>query len=425
MNHIKKTLDNGVRVILAPMNNTKAVSVVVLVGVGSNYEPKELNGISHFLEHLFFKGTKSRSKPGDINKALDRLGAEHNAFTSKEMTGFWVKAADKYFDEGLDIVSDILINPLFKEDELEKEKNVIIQEISMYEDMPQRKIFEVWDELLYPNQPAGRSIAGTKEIINSLTRRDILNYRKKHYVSENIVVIVSGNFDPISAFKKIEKIFKRILKGKPSFKKSVIETQKSPIMKIINKETDQTHIVLGIRSFGFFDERKYALGILSVILGGNTSSRLFSEIREKLGLAYYVGASSEQLTDSGYTIARAGIPFNSLKITCRKIVKIMSDFREKEISEKELKFAKDYLRGTMAIGLESSDEVALFYGEQELFYNKTMEIDEIWKKYEKVSVKDIFDVSQKIFKPSKIGLAVIGPKKETENDHFEKILNEI
>lgn len=425
MNHIKKTLDNGVRVILAPMNNTKAVSVVVLAGVGSNYEPKELNGISHFLEHLFFKGTKSRPRPGDINKALDRLGAEHNAFTSKEMTGFWVKAADKYFDEGLDIVSDILINPLFKEEELEKEKNVIIQEISMYEDMPQRKIFEVWDELLYPNQPAGRSIAGTKKIIDSITRHDILNYRKKHYVSENIVVIVAGNFDPISAFKKVEKIFKKIPRGKPSSKKSVIETQKSPIIKIANKETDQTHIILGTRSFGLFDERKYALGILSVILGGNTSSRLFSEIREKSGLAYYVSAMSEQLSDSGYTIARAGIPLNSLKTTCKKIVKIMGDFRAKEISEKELKFAKDYLRGTMALGLESSDEVALFYGEQELFYKKIMEIDEIWKKYEHVSVKDIFAVSKIIFKPSKVGLAVIGPKKETDKDHFQKILNEI
>lgn len=425
MNHIKKTLDNGVRVILAPMHNTKAVSVVVLAGVGSNYEPKELNGISHFLEHLFFKGTKSRPRPGDINKALDRLGAEHNAFTSKEMTGFWVKAADKYFDEGLDIVSDILIQPLFKEDELEKEKNVIIQEISMYEDMPQRKIFEVWDELLYPNQPAGRSIAGTKKIVSSITRRDILNYRKKHYVSENIVVIVAGNFEPISVYRKVEKTFKRIPRGKSSFKKPVVEIQKSPIIKIVNKETDQTHIILGTRSFGLFDERKYALGILGVILGGNTSSRLFSEIREKSGLAYYVSAMSEQLSDSGYTVARAGIPLNSLKTTCKKIVKIMSDFRAKEISEKELKFAKDYLRGTMALGLESSDEVALFYGEQELFYKKIMEIDEIWKKYEHVSAKDIFNVSQKIFKPSKVGLAVIGPKKETDKDHFEKILNEI
>lgn len=425
MNYLKKTLPNGVRVILASMQNTKAVSTVALVGAGSNNEPKEINGISHFLEHLFFKGTKNRPKAGDIHKDLDRLGAEHNAFTSKEMTGFWVKTADKYFDESLDIVSDILINPLFKEDELNKEKGVIIQEISMYEDIPQRKIFDVWDEMIYPNQPAGRSIAGTKEIISKIKRSDIVNYRKKHYVASNIVVTIAGNFDSVDVFKKIEKIFKKIPEGKIPSKRPVIENQKAPIVKIVNKDTDQTHIILGTRSFGIFDERKYGLGILGVMLGGNTSSRLFMEIREKLGLAYYVNALSEQMIDSGYLIAKAGIPRNSLKKCVKKIVKILSDFRKKEISEKELKFAKDFLRGTMALGLESSDEVALFYGEQELFYNKIMDLDEIWKKYEKVSAKEILDLSRKIFQPAKTGLAVIGPKKETEDDHFEKILNDI
>lgn len=425
MNYLKKILPNGVRVILAPMQNTKAVSIVALVGAGSNNESKEINGISHFLEHLFFKGTKSRPKAGDIHKDLDRLGAEHNAFTSKEMTGFWVKTADKYFDESLDIVSDILINPLFKEDELNKEKGVIIQEISMYEDIPQRKIFDVWDEILYPNQPAGRSIAGTKEIISKIKRSDIVDYRKKHYIASNIVVTIAGNFDSVDVFKKIEKIFKKIPEGKIPAKRPVQENQKAPIVKVVNKDTDQTHIILGTRSFGIFDERKYALGILGVMLGGNTSSRLFMEIREKLGLAYYVSALSEQMIDSGYLIAKAGIPQNSLKKACKKIVKILNDFRTKEISEKELKFAKDFLRGTMALGLESSDEVALFYGEQELFFNKIMDLDEIWKKYEKVSVKDILEVSKKIFNPARSGLAVIGPKKETEDDHFEKILNDI
>lgn len=425
MSHIKRVLKNGVRVVLAPMQNTKAVSIVVLVGAGSNYESKNINGISHFLEHLFFKGTKSRPRAGDIHKALDRLGAEHNAFTSKDLTSFWVKAADKYFDESLDIVSDILVQPLFKEDELEKEKNVILQEISMYEDLPQKKIYEVWEEMLYPNQPAGRSISGTKQIINSITRSDILNYKKKHYVAQNIVVTVAGNFDPETVFKKVERVFKKVPSGKVPGKKPVMEIQKSPLVKVVNKDTDQTHIILGVRSFGIFDNRKYPLGILSVLLGGNTSSRLFTEIREKLGLAYYVSALSEQLDDCGYLIAKAGIQQNSLKTGCRKIVKIMSDFRKREISAKELEFAKDFLRGTMALSFESSDEVALFYGEQELFFNKILEIEEIWKKYERVSSRDILAVSNKIFKPNRIGLAMIGPKKETEDDHFEKILSEI
>lgn len=425
MNYTKHTLNNGVRVILAPMNSTKAVSIVVLVGAGSNYESKEINGISHFLEHLFFKGTKTRPRAGDVNKALDRLGADHNAFTSKEMTSFWVKTADKYFDESLDIVSDILTQPLFKEEELEKEKGVIVQEISMYEDIPQRKVYEVWDEMLYPNQPAGRSIAGTKEVISLLRRKDILEYRKKHYIAQNIVVTVAGNFDPSSVLKKVDKVFKKISSGKIPSKKPVVEKQKSPIVKIINKDTDQTHLILGVRTFGMFDERRYALGLLGVILGGNSSSKLFVEIREKLGLAYYVNAFSEQLTDSGYLIAKAGIPKSSLKKACNKIVKLMGEFKSREISEKELKFAKDFLQGTISLGLESSDDVALFYGEQELFHKKIMSVDDIWKKYQKVTARDIFKISKEIFRPDKIGLSVIGPKKETQDDHFEKILKNI
>lgn len=425
MSYEKHTLENGVRVILAPMQNTKAVSIVVLVGAGSNYEPKEINGISHFLEHLFFKGTKNRPKPQDIHKALDKMGAENNAFTSKEMTSFWVKAADKYFDESLDIVSDILLWPLFKEDELEKEKGVIIQEISMYEDIPQRKIYEVWDELLYPNQSAGRPIAGTKEIIKSIKRKDITDYRNKYYVASNVVVSVAGNIEPSKVFKKIEKVFKKVKKGKNSNKYLVRDDQKNPIIKTINKDTDQTHLIIGTRSFGIFDERKYVLGILSVLLGGNTSSKLFMEIREKLGLAYYVGAISEQFKNYGYLIARAGVQHDCLEKVCKKIIKIIGDFRKKEISASELKLAKDFLRGTMALSLESSDEVAVFYGEQELFYNKILTLDDIWKKYEKINGKDIFNLSQKIFKPDKIGLAVIGKKEETKDINFAKILSNI
>lgn len=417
-------MDNGVRVVLAPMENTKATTIIVLVGVGSNYEPKKINGISHFLEHLFFKGTKHRPNAGDVHRALDRLGAEHNAFTSKEITGYWVKAADRYFDDALDIVSDILLESLFKKEELEKEKGVIIQEISMYEDLPQRKVLELWDELLYPDQPAGRSIAGAKEIINSITRDDITNYRGEHYRASNIVVSVAGNINEQSVFKKIEKIFKKIPKGKTGDKPPVREIQKEPLAKIFVKETDQTHLVLGTRSFGMFDERKYSLGILGTLLGGNPSSKLFSEIREKLGLAYYVGSSSEHLTDAGYFIARAGIPHNSLETVAKKIVKIMKEFRAKKVNDREIKFAKDFLRGSMSLALESSDEIALFYGEQELFHRKIMELEDIWKKYEKVKASDVLNIARFLFKPEKIGFAAISPRKESA-EVFQKILKEI
>lgn len=425
MVYIKKTLENGLRVITAPMQNTRAMTIIVLVGTGSNYEAEKMNGISHFLEHLFFKGTKHRPKAGDVHRALDRLGAEHNAFTSKEVTGFWVKSADKYFDESLDIISDILLEPLFKEEELEKEKGVIIQEISMYEDLPQRKVLEIWDSMLYPNQPAGRSIAGTKETVSSIIKKDIIDYRKKHYIASNMVVAVAGNIDETRTFKKIEKVFNKIPRGRIGQKPLVRENQKSPLVRILDKKTDQTHLVLGVRSFDMFDERKYALGILGVLLGGNTSSRLFSEIREKMGLAYYINSLSEHLTDAGYLLTRVGIPHNSLKNVSNKIVKIMSDFRKKQISPSDLKFAKDFLRGSMALALESSDEIALFYGEQELFYKKIMELEDIWKKYEAVTERDILRVSQQLFSPQKIGLAVIAPKDGSEEAAFQKILSEI
>lgn len=425
MSYIKKTLENGVRVVLSPMANTKAVTVIALVGTGSNYEDKRINGISHFLEHLFFKGTKHRPKAGDVHRALDKLGAEHNAFTSKELTSFWVKSADKYFDESLDIVSDILLEPLFKEEELEKEKGVITQEISMYEDIPQRKVLELWDELLYPNQPAGRSIAGTKEIINSINRNDIINYKNDHYTASNMVVAVAGNIDEDSALKKIEKIFKKIPQGRKINKTVIKENQKMPVVSFLKKETDQTHLVFGARTFGMFDERKYVLGVLTVLLGGNTSSKLFSEIREKLGLAYYINSTTEYCMDAGYTIARAGIPHNSLKTVVKKIVKIINSFKNKEISLNDLKLAKDFLRGSMALSLESSDEVALFYGEQELFYKRILELEDIWKKFEAVSKNDIINLSRVIFKPSRIGLTTIGPQNNKQKEEFLKILNEI
>ena len=424
MAYVKKILDNGIRVVVSPMPGTKTITLLVLVGAGSKYETKNLNGISHFLEHLFFKGTKNRPKAGEINKALDRMGAEHNAFTSKEVTGYWVKAADKYFKNALDIVSDILLEPLFKKEEMERERGVILQEISMYEDLPQKKVLDLWDDVLYGDQPAGWDIAGTKETVNFIKRSDVLNYKNNQYVGSNIVIVVAGNIDKNKAFSGIEKAFKKMPKGKHRQKPAVSEKQDAPLVKIKYKDSDQTHLVLGVRSYNMFDERRYPLNLLGVMLGGNMSSRLFMEIRERLGLAYYIGASAQQYTDSGYLFARAGIPHGSLTLAARKIVAIMGDFRKKGVSKKELDFAKDFLRGSMALSLESSDEVAMFYGEQELFHQKILELKDIWGKIEKIKESDIFKASKDIFNPAKIALTAIGPHKDQE-ELLRKILNNI
>ena len=417
--HIKK-LPSGLKIITVPMTGTEAVTLVALVGTGSKYETKEINGISHFLEHLFFKGTKSRPEPGEVNRALDRLGSEHNAFTSEEMTGYWVKASRQHFDAALDIVSDILLEPLFKADEIERERGVIIQEISMYEDMPQRKIMEIFEDLLYGDQPAGWDIAGPKDTIRKITRDQILDYRNRQYVASNSMVIVAGNVDPKEAEKKIEKAFARFKDGKAKGKKPTHEKQAKPGVRFEFKETDTTHIALGVRAVDMYDDKRYALQLLSSLLGGNMSSRLFMEIREKLGLAYYVRAATQHYTDSGYLLATAGIPHVDLERVVKKIVEILRDIRDKGFSDDEVAFAKDHLRGALALSFESSDEIATFFGEQALFYKKIETPDEVFKHIERITARDMMKIAKRWFHPKFVNLAVIGPHKSMPE--FEKIL---
>jgi len=423
----KKILDNGLRVILVPMENSEASTIQVLVGVGSKNETKNINGISHFLEHLFFKGTKHRPNAGDVRRELDRIGASHNAFTSNEITGFWVKSSVKDFDIGLDIVSDILLEPLFKKEEIEKERGVILQEISMYEDLPQRKVIDVLLNVMYGDQPAGWSVAGTKQTVSQISRPDILDYKEKNYLASNMTVIVAGGINKKIALEKISKIFKKIKKGEPKTREKTKILQQSPTVKFLNKKSDQSHLAIGIKSYDMFDDRRYALNLLSVILGGNPSSRLFTEIREKLGLAYYIGSAVELQTDLGILLIKAGVSHENLERTVKKIIEILADLRTKGVLKKELDDAKSFIRGQTALNLETSDQVADFCGEQELFYKKIMQPEEILEKIEKVSRYDILKVTKDIFRPEKISMAVIGKQEDNEKKRelFKRICAKI
>ncbi|OGF58511.1 hypothetical protein A3B05_01930 [Candidatus Giovannonibacteria bacterium RIFCSPLOWO2_01_FULL_43_160] len=419
----KRTFKNGLRCVVAPMKDTQVATLWALFGTGSKYEIKKTNGISHFLEHLFFKGTKSRPKPGQVWEELDRIGAQKNAFTSKEYTGYYVKAAAKHFDIGLDVVSDILLEPLFKKEEIEKERGVILQEIAMYEDNPQRQAYDLFEDLMYGDQPAGWDTAGTPETVNNIKRDDILKYKNSHYHASNAVVAVAGNIDPEVAFSKVERAFKNMSDGRKITKLKVRERQKNPRVKFKKKDLDQTHLRLGARSYEMYDERRYALQVLATILGGNCSSYLWREIREKRGLAYYVGASAEEYTDSGYLLATAGVAHENLPKAVKKIVEIMRHLRTKGVSDKEINFAKEYIRGSMALAFETTDEVATFLSSQELFYKKIMAPEDILRKIEAVKRSDIIKVAKDIFRPEKINLAAIGPHEEGQV--YEKILAQI
>lgn len=423
MQYEKHILKNGLRVIIVPMKNTESVVFQVLVKTGAKNEDKKVNGISHFLEHLVFKGTKKYPKPSDINKTLDRIGAEHNAFTGKEVTGFWVKLAVKDFDIGLNVVSDMVLNPTFDTKEIERERGVILQEISLYEDRLEIKAVEDLESMVFKNSSMDRVTLGTNESVKSITRNEIIRYRKDRYTSENMVVIVAGNVDKHNVLKNIEKIFRNLKNGKNRGIEKNKFGQKEIIVKFKDKKCDQSHVAIGIRSYDMFDDRRYAIDLLAIILGGNMSSRLFVEVREKRGLAYYVGASDIKYEGGGYLRIRAGVPKEKLYVVFNIIAKILNDIKKKGVSKNELHFAKEFVRGRMALSLEGSDEVADFFGEQELFHDKILTPQEIMKKIEKVTASDIMKVVKDIFRPENINITGIIPEdgKSIDTDKIRNI----
>ncbi|MEK9153509.1 MAG: pitrilysin family protein, partial [Patescibacteria group bacterium] len=327
----KITLPNGLRLILVPNTNTMAVTAMVLVGAGSKYETKQNNGISHFLEHLFFKGTKKRPTALQISETLDKVGGLYNAFTSKELTGYFAKVDSGHWQLALDWVSDIFLHSTLPPQEIAKERGVIIEEINMMLDTPMRFVGELWEELLYGDQPAGWEIIGTKENIASLKRNDFVNYLKNQYSSKNTIVVMAGNFPVGQAEKLIKSHFASINKAAPQAKVATKEKQTGPGLLLKHKATDQTHFCLGGRGLNMFDERKYAQEILATILGGNMSSRLFMEVREKRGLAYYIRTTAEEYIDSGYLMTQAGVPNDKAERAIEVILQQYRKIKEKGV----------------------------------------------------------------------------------------------
>ncbi|MBZ9572593.1 insulinase family protein [Patescibacteria group bacterium] len=416
----KTTLKNGLRIITVPMKNTKAVTCLVLVGTGSKYERKEINGISHFLEHMFLKGTKRRPTTLKIAETLDRIGGVYNAFTSKEFTGFWAKVGSSHLDLALDWVSDIFLNSKLESKEIRREKGVIIEEINMYLDTPMRYIEELFEKLLYGDQPAGWLTIGGKENILKFQRKHFLDYLKNHYSSLNTLVCLAGNFDPEKAQEKIKGYFKKIKKTSPKPKIKVIEKQEKPQALPWFKKTDQTHLCLGVRGYTLSHPQKYAQEVLATILGGNMSSRLFILIRERKGLAYYVRTSSELYTDSGYLVTQAGIPHRNAREVINLILREYKNLRQNKIPQKELKKAKDYLKGNLTLSLELSDVQASFYASQELLTGKILTPKEKFAKIDEVTVSDVQKVAKEIFRPEKLNLALIGPHRD--KGKFQQLL---
>lgn len=416
----KTTLRNGLRIITVPSKNSRAVIVLALIGTGSKYETKEINGISHFLEHMFFKGTKKRPNTLKIAETLDRIGGMYNAFTSKELTGYWAKVDFAHLDLALDWVSDILLNSKFEGKEIEREKRVIIEEINMYLDMPMNYVQDLWEKLLYGDQPSGWMIAGEKETVAKIERDQLLDYFNNHYLTENTIICVAGNIDSKVAENKIRKYFRKIKPGSPKPRLKVVERQQVPQSLIYFKETDQTHFCLGVRAYNLFHLKKYAQAVLATILGGNMSSRLFISVREKAGLCYYIRTSSENNPDTGYLVTQSGVEHRNVEKAIKLILKEYHSFKNKEIDKNELQKAKDYLKGNLTLSLESSEAQASFYTGQEMLEKKILTLKEKIRKIDEVTARDVQLVAKEIFQPKKLNLALIGPFKD--KNKFKKLL---
>ena len=407
---------------MVPIAGAPSVTVMALVEAGSEYETKEKNGISHFLEHMCFKGTEKRPNSIDISRELDSIGSAYNAFTSYEVTGYYAKAHPKHFNKILDVVSDIYLNPTFPEAEIEKEKGVIIEEINMYEDMPKEKVGMVYEALLYGDNPAGWSILGPKQNIKTMKRADFLDYRKTHYVPAKTVIVVSGNVDANTAFKKIENIFGSMSQGKVIKKKKTIEKQNMPALKVGEKDTDQAHLIIGVRAFDLHNKRMPTLRLLSTILGNGMSSRLFQKMREELGICYYVRSGISDLSDHGHFHISAGVDRTRLALAVKGILEELRKIKNQKVSAAELRKAKDFLIGGMYLGLESSDALANFYGSHEIMREKIKTPKEVEREIEKVTAHELQKVAQTILVNKGLNLALVGKCKRGEENDLKKIL---
>ncbi len=416
MNYKQHTLKNGLRVALVPQSQAMSATVMVMVGTGSRHESARTNGISAFLEYVLFKGTKKRRTPAIIANEFDGLGSEHNAFTSKDHTAYFAKVSSEHVSRALDIVADIFLNSTLLAREMNKERGAIIEEINMYEDMPMRAIHEEFEALLFgKSTPLGRSIAGPKKNIRTMERKDLQEYMQEHYIPENVVVCVAGNFSEIKVLAEIRKYFSELRGPTPQIGVGPQEHQEceqvKPRVAIKYKATDQTHLMIGVPAYKYNHKDEYTLLLLSTILGGGMSSRLFMEVREKRGLAYYVASTVERYTDTGYLATRAGVTHKNLKKAVKIILSELKKIKGKNVSPKELQKAKNQLKGTLALSLDTSDSVANYFAASTILRGKVTKPELVAKKIDAVKAEDIKRVAQDIFKTETLNLAVIGPHK--------------
>ncbi|PWU23176.1 hypothetical protein C5B42_03800 [Candidatus Cerribacteria bacterium 'Amazon FNV 2010 28 9'] len=426
--------DHGLRTILVPMEGTKSVTVLAMVGTGSRFEDSKTNGISHFLEHMVFKGTKNFPTARELASAIDEVGAEFNAFTSKEYTGYYVKCASSFVDLASDVVSDMLLTARLLPADIEREKGVIVEEIHMYEDTPMRHIGDCFEKLIFDGSPLGWNIIGTESSVRSFTQDDFVHHLNTWYGFHNVVLVVAGDASVLNqkGFEhKLEHFFSkdehtRTTKPTSAYIEQLKDNpfNKRKRLSVHFKESAQAHFILGFPGLKRTDERRYALTILSTLLGGNMSSRLFTEVREKRGLCYYVRSDEDHYHDCGVFGASAGVDPSrvdeAVKVVYEQLLLLASD-GEHSITHDEVKKAKSHVLGATTLDLEDSMSIAHLFAGSALLQNKVETIEEKLKRLENVTFEQVREVAKQLIDPPNLYFSILGPYQEEAR--FERLLD--
>jgi len=413
MGKLTEIMDNGLIVAAKPMSHMESVSFGIWIRAGVRYEGTKNNGISHLLEHLLFKGTKTRGMK-EIKEAIEGRGGSFNGFTSEEVTCYLVKLLSKDAELGIDILSDMVLNPKLDEKEIEKEKSVIVEEINMYKDIPSQHVHEILTEMLWPNQPLGMPLAGTVESVNSIQKKDVDAYKNTFYNPNNMLLIGTGRIEEGELLGLAGKYLSISAKAEPSKFIKAVNNQREPLLRVTKKDTEQTHMALAFHAPNRLSSDRYAASILNIILGANMSSRLFHVVRDELALCYEISSSMRKYEDAGAFVIGAGLDESNLVRALEIILKELNRIREEPIPDEELERAKEFCKGQLLFTLEDTMSHMLWLGEKIASKEKELDVDKIMDRVDSVNKDDIMRVAGAVFKNESMNLAVIGPVKEEE-----------
>ena len=410
----KSVLDNKLRVVTSSMPHTRSVSVGVFIGAGSRYEKAEQAGISHFIEHLCFKGTERRRTAKEISESIEGVGGLLNGGTDKELTIYWCKVARPHFSLAVDILADMLAYSRFDPEEIEKERQVIIEEINMCLDSPQQRVDLLIDEVMWPDQPLGRDVAGTKTTVGKLMREDMLRYLDSQYLANNTVVSVAGDISHQEVVASMEETFGHWKRGIRQEWYAAGSPQQEPRSRVERRDTEQAHLCLALPGLSLQHPDRFALDLLNAVLGEGMSSRLFLEIRENRGLAYAIHSYADHFLDTGALMVYAGIDPRQLPGCVEAVLAELNQLKREKVPEDELKKAKEFCKGRLLLRMEDTRSVAGWLGGQEFLLRNILTVDEVVSIIDSIQVDDMIRVARELFVPEGLNLAVVGPVEEKD-----------